>query len=136
MGIQTEDYTKGSVPEDEIYKGWVTVDVPAIQMKKEDSGEFEDLIKQYNLVPNQFIRMQSKSNPFNYKIYRYLGGKRFRAVETPHLQWPIAPRNPEQLMALDLLFDPAVKMVTLIGPAGTGKTFLALLAGLHRSLND
>ena len=37
-------------------------------------------------------------------------------------------------MALDLLLDPEVKLVSLIGPAGTGKTFLALLAGLQQVL--
>jgi PhoH-like ATPase len=37
-------------------------------------------------------------------------------------------------MAMDLLFDPAVQLISLFGPAGTGKTFLALLAGLHQVL--
>jgi PhoH-like ATPase len=43
----------------------------------------------------------------------------------------IQPRNREQTFALDLLLDPAVALVTLVGKAGTGKTLLALAAGLH-----
>ena len=41
-------------------------------------------------------------------------------------------RNIQQLMALDLLLDDSVKLISLLGPAGTGKTFLALLAGLFK----
>ncbi len=44
----------------------------------------------------------------------------------------VAPRNREQTFALDLLLDPAVELVTLVGKAGTGKTLLALAAGLHQ----
>ena len=55
-------------------------------------------------------------------------------MHTPALKWPLEPRNPQQLMALDLLFDNNIQLVTLVGPAGTGKTFLALLAALHKLL--
>ena len=50
--------------------------------------------------------------------------------------WNLTPRNQEQRMALDLLLDPEVKLVTLVGGAGTGKTLLALAAGLHCVLNS
>jgi PhoH-like ATPase len=50
--------------------------------------------------------------------------------------WNISPRNKEQRMALDLLLDPEVKLVTLVGGAGTGKTLLALAAGLQQVLNQ
>jgi PhoH-like ATPase len=52
----------------------------------------------------------------------------------PKLAWPLEARNPQQLMALDLLLDKDIKLVTLFGPAGTGKTFLTLLAGLQQVL--
>ena len=52
------------------------------------------------------------------------------------LRWPLEARNPQQLMALDLLFDNSVQLVTLVGSAGTGKTFLALAAGLHKVLME
>jgi PhoH-like ATPase len=44
----------------------------------------------------------------------------------------VRPRNREQTFALDLLLDDSVRMVTLVGAAGTGKTLLALAAGLKR----
>ncbi len=48
----------------------------------------------------------------------------------------IQPRNREQSFALDLLLDPAVALVTLVGKAGTGKTLLALAAGLHQVADE
>src|SRR5690606_14022769 len=48
----------------------------------------------------------------------------------------IMPRNLQQTMALDLLLDDSIRLVSLIGGAGTGKTLLALAAGLAKTLND
>lgn len=48
----------------------------------------------------------------------------------------VRPRNKEQAFALDLLLDDSVRIITLIGKAGTGKTLLALAAGLKRTTED
>ncbi|HVT80100.1 MAG TPA: PhoH family protein, partial [Phycisphaerae bacterium] len=48
----------------------------------------------------------------------------------------IIPRNVQQTMALDLLLDDDVQMVTLMGTAGTGKTLLALAAGMYKCFQD
>jgi PhoH-like ATPase len=50
--------------------------------------------------------------------------------------WGIRPKNREQHFAFDALLDERVKLVTLMGKAGTGKTLLALAAGLKRTVND
>ncbi len=134
LGIPSEDYQRGKVPKKEIYRGWITVEASAIQLKKHLPEELEEILNVYNLSPNEFIFLQARNNPYNYRVFRYLGGKRFKSVEAPSLMWPVAALNAQQLMALDLLLDPAVKLISLIGPAGTGKTFLALLAGLHQVL--
>jgi PhoH-like ATPase len=63
-----------------------------------------------------------------------LGGTRFLPVAEPTFKWPFQAKNPQQLMALNLLLDDNIQFLTLMGPAGTGKTFLALLAGLHKVL--
>jgi PhoH-like ATPase len=51
-----------------------------------------------------------------------------------HSVWGITARNREQNFALNLLLDPAIDMVTILGPAGTGKTLLTLAAGLMQTL--
>ncbi|HEW92925.1 MAG TPA: PhoH family protein, partial [Thermotogaceae bacterium] len=50
--------------------------------------------------------------------------------------WGINPRNREQLLAFELLMDDSVKLVTLIGPAGTGKTLLSITAGLAKVIDQ
>jgi PhoH-like ATPase len=134
LGIQAEDYLKGSVTPEEFYKGWIKEEVAAVELKKGEPKVLPKLIDEYGLVPNQFVWLCSKNNDQNYRIFRYLGDKKFKPVFAPHFVWPLKPRNSEQLMALDLLMDKDVQMVCLLGPAGTGKTFLSLLAGLHQVL--
>lgn len=136
LGIHAEDYLKEYVTESEFYKGWIKVQAPAVQFKKEYPQILDELAGDKVIVPNQFIMIESRNNPFNYQVYRYLGGNNFKQVQEPQLRWPLRPRNAQQLMAMDILLDPAVQLVTLFGPAGTGKTFLALLAGLQMVLAD
>jgi PhoH-like ATPase len=134
LGIHSEDYLQEFVTQEEFYKGWVSVPVSAVQLK----GEFPDILKEldqdYELTMNQFILLQSQNNPHNYRIFRYLGSGKFIDVIPPMFKWPLEPRNPQQTMALNLLLDDMIQFVTLLGPAGTGKTFLALLAGLDKVL--
>ncbi|MBM5812262.1 MAG: PhoH family protein [Gammaproteobacteria bacterium] len=53
-----------------------------------------------------------------------------------HAVWGITARNREQNLALNLLLDPDVDFVTILGPAGTGKTLLTLAAGLTQTLDQ
>ncbi len=53
-----------------------------------------------------------------------------------HSVWGISARNREQNFALNLLLDPEIDFVTILGPAGTGKTLLALAAGLAQTLDS
>ncbi len=50
--------------------------------------------------------------------------------------WGVRARNMEQSFALNLLLDPNIDFVTLLGQAGTGKTLLALAAGLHQVMDE
>lgn len=136
IGIPAFDYVKGTLAEDKLYKGWITLQVPAVQLKQAIPQDLLKYAEEYQFSPNEFILVESRNNPFNNVLFRYLGGKNFKAVKQPDVKWPIEARNPQQLMALDLLFDDSLQFVVLIGPAGTGKTFLALLAGLYKILME
>jgi len=128
------DYRAEVVDERSIYKGWTTVEVPSIQLKKDIPDDLYAINKEHPFVVNEFIIAQSSGNQYNSRLFRYTGDNNFIAVGQPDLKWSLQPKNIQQRMAFDLLFDDNIKLVTLIGGAGTGKTFLALLAGLHEVL--
>jgi PhoH-like ATPase len=134
LGVAAQDYVKEFVSEEEFYKGWIKIPVPAVQLKKDMPQELEEVAASNTLSYNEFVILESQHNPHNNRLFRYLGGKEFISVRDPQLKWPLKARNIQQLMALDLLLDNNVQCVSLVGPAGTGKTFLALLAGLHKVL--
>ena len=135
LGIKAKDYhNKDFVSEDQFYKGWMSVEVPSIELKSEFPAVLNLLAKEKQLNLNEFVQVCARSNPFNYKVFRYLGGKHFKHVVSQKLAWPFEAKNPQQLMTLDLLLDDSIQFVTLFGPAGTGKTFLTLLAGLQKVL--
>ncbi|HBL98663.1 TPA: phosphate starvation-inducible protein PhoH [Candidatus Dependentiae bacterium] len=134
LGLITEDYKREHIAEDDFYKGWLSFTVPAAELQKERPMLLDDLAKSQELFTNQYILLMSERNPENYRVFRYLGANAFRPVKHPRITWPIEARNPEQLMAFDLLFDDNVQLITLLGPAGTGKTFLVLVAALHKLL--
>lgn len=134
LGIKAEDYRKGQIDREHFFKGWTSVKVPAVQLKREFPEILQELAQEKKLLPNQFVLVESNHNSFNHRLFRYVGSKKFFPVTHPRFIWPLHARNPHQLMALNLLIDPSIKLVTLFGPAGTGKTFLALLAGLHQAL--
>jgi PhoH-like ATPase len=133
FGIHAIDYTIESIPETEIFRGFHIADVPAVELTKEEPKVFDTL--KNTLLINEFVMLRSQHNPYNFSISRFLGEKAgFKQVPRDPLHWTIKPKNSQQIMALDLLLDPEIQLVSLVGPAGTGKTFLALLAGLYQVL--
>lgn len=134
LGLPAFDYLTDTIDKTEFYKGWSVAQVPSVQLKKEIPDELLHLAESKTLTLNEFVIVESQHNPYNNRIFRYLGGTQFKPIYAPHFNWPISPRNVQQLMALDLLLDDSIQLVTMLGPAGTGKTFLALVAALHKVL--
>ena len=134
LGIASQDYLHGLVLSDNYYHGWQEHAVSSNELRENEPKILEELAHSNVLEVNEYVVLASKGNAFNQRVFRYLGAERFRHVKSPLVSWPISSRNIHQLMALDLLFDNDIKMVSLTGPAGTGKTFLTLLAGLHQVL--
>lgn len=134
LGIQAQDYQANLILPDAYYKGWQEHCITSNELRQTEPAILQDLVSCNRITVNEYIVLASTSNPYNQKIYRYLGAGDYKLVESPLVNWPISARNVHQIMALDLLFDQNIKMISLTGPAGTGKTFLAVLAGLHQVL--
>jgi len=137
LGIATEDYQVEQVvaKSDDLYSGTaeILVDEQIIDNFYEGNSV---TIDQKGLHPNQFVMLVSNSNPKKAALARYTNEdtplKRVQQISA----WDTRPRNKEQQYALNLLMDPDVPVVSLIGKAGSGKTLLALAAGLEQTLGN
>ncbi|MBD3273463.1 AAA family ATPase [Candidatus Dependentiae bacterium] len=141
LGLDAEDYTKQKITTEDFYKGWLKVKIPANDLRKVTKNNILELLKNKNifidfLTPNQFIILESENNPENNKLFRFTGGKNFKEVADSKITGHLGAKNIQQLMAIDLLRDDSIKIITLVGPAGTGKTFLTLLMGLHKVIKE
>jgi PhoH-like ATPase len=90
------------------------------------------------LYANLSIWLKDENNPSHTALGRYdAKQKAVVALRVPREGvLGVRPRNREQSFALDLLLDESIRIVTLVGKAGTGKTLLALAAGLKRTVED
>ena len=134
IGLKSQDYVRGLVLAENYYKGWQEFQVSGHELRQELPNTLKELAENNGIVCNEFVVLMSKGNEFNNRVFRYKGGMSFKEVVTPVSNWPIEPKNVYQMMALDLLFDNDISVVTFTGPAGTGKTFLTLFVGLYNVL--
>jgi PhoH-like ATPase len=87
-------------------------------------------------VPNEFILLIDEGDEQHTALARSSnGGLLVPLVPDYNEAFGLKPRNKEQRMALELLLDPEVQLVTMVGQAGTGKTLLALAAGLETTIH-
>ena len=138
VGLIAQDYTTDKVDIADLYPGFCELWASAEQMDrvKSQGGLPEaDLAAGHpRLVPNEGVTLVDQAQPNHTLLARFHGdsGALQPLQRAPKVRLgAIQPRNREQTFALDLLLDPEIQLVTLIGKAGTGKTLLALAAGLH-----
>jgi PhoH-like ATPase len=135
LGLQVMDYEKDQVNFDELYSGYREMKVAGTVI--DDFYRHDTLpLPGAKLFPNEFVLLVDEDSPKHTALARaeseasvkHLSGRFEKA-------WNISPRSKEQRMAMDLLLDPAVELVTLVGKAGTGKTLIAIAAGLEAVLH-
>jgi PhoH-like ATPase len=140
LGIDTMDYDLEQVVDDPegLYSGTQTLSVPDSFVE----GFYSDSVfldeKHGKFYPNQFIMLSSKENEKKTALAKFKGyGLPLRRVSTlKSTIWGVRGRNKEQTYALDLLMDPSIPVVTLVGQAGSGKTLLALCAALEQTFGS
>ncbi len=137
LGMVAETYENQRVEADELDSGIKEVELSSTLIDK----FFEDgfiKIDELSVHPNTCILLRDDKNPSHTALGRFDGvRKEVMALRTPREGvMGVRPRNKEQSFALDLLLDENIRLVTLVGKAGTGKTLLALAAGLKRTIDD
>ncbi|OUW11008.1 MAG: hypothetical protein CBD26_03710 [Candidatus Pelagibacter sp. TMED166] len=141
LGLESQDYNFEQVVDDVsgLYTGLVThlVDDQIIEKIYNDKPLFFEPDDGF-FNPNQFIMLVSNSNEKKAALVRFCGYsqplKKVSSFKTG--VWGVKPKNKEQSFALDLLMDPKVPVVSLIGKAGSGKTLMALAAALQQTFGD
>ncbi|MDY0191496.1 MAG: PhoH family protein [Desulfuromonas sp.] len=139
LGLVAQDYENDKVSIEELYTGTAERVVPAALVDRFYGQGFLEEPPDTTLLPNQGITLIDETNLSHTALARYNSamGKLLPLVKLPKEGiWGIQERNREQHFALDLLLDPAIQIVTLVGKAGTGKTLLAIAAGLQTTADD
>ncbi len=137
LGLDAEDYENGNHrEEDETYTGQAVLDADAEAIgffAKEGHAVIPGMEE---LVANQYVTLQNPNDPKQTMLGRY-DTETHRVVKllTIDNNAPITPRNREQRFAMDALLNNKIKLVTLSGKAGTGKTLLAIAAGHHQVMD-
>ncbi len=136
LGMVSENYENQRVETEALDTGVKEIEV--------DAGEVDQFFQEgriklgVELTPNVCILLRDRTSPNHTALGRYdATRKEILALSTPREGvMGVRPRNKEQSHAIDLLLDENIRLVTLVGKAGTGKTLLALAAGLKRTLED
>ncbi len=135
LGLKAVDYEKQKVNITDLYMGYREVQVSGETCRSLEA--VGTVPWNEDLVPNEFVILKSKGmqNPI---LSRYDAETRQLDMvkEFSESICGIKPFNQQQHMALNILLDDSISLVTLVGKAGTGKTLLALAAGLHRVFHD
>lgn len=136
IGLEAEDYENQKFSYDTLYTGIQKMELtkPEIDLFYKD-GRVS--IPKRTFYPNEYCIMSAPSEQSS-AVGRYDAKmQQVVALQQIHTKiWGIHPMNVEQRCALDLLLRDEVKLITLIGPAGTGKTLLALAAGLRKVFDE
>lgn len=136
LEVEAQDYTSDTVIEnlDDLYSGHTKIIV--------DRDDIDNLYKLGQipvknitrpLFPNEYVHLVSNTNEQHSALAKF-NGLALEKIRTFDNIWGISARNREQLFAFDALFDQDIKLVTLSGRAGVGKTLLAAATGVEQLL--
>jgi len=141
VGIEAEDFIleQAVTSFEELYSGFVVHAVDDAVVDRFYQGDSVIITKEEGSklwYPNQYVMLVSNANEKKSALARF---------EEPHKplkkvvydkipDWKISSRNKEQAFAIDLLMNPDVKIVTLVGTAGSGKTLCSVAAGLQQTI--
>jgi len=143
LGLHSEGYTEDKIIkfQEDLYTGFKTVfvgddEIDFIYEKNKIHAAQEEL-EENNFQNNDSVMLKSSSDIKKAALCRYRNGtySRIKNYDKRGV-WGVKPRNKEQAFALDLLMDPKISLTTIVGKAGSGKTMLAIAAGVAQTIKD
>ena len=142
IGLLSEDYRENEVikKESELYTGFRSclVDDQTVDFFYSGEDVILDPEEHKGICPNEFVMLVSSSNEKKTALCRFVDYLSPLEEVQGYKDglWGVKARNKEQMFALDLLMDPDIEVVSLIGKAGSGKTLLAIAAGLEQVVSN
>lgn len=137
MGLEAEDYENQKFSYASLYRGYRKIELPKHDIDRfYKDGRVSIAIGDQPLLPNEYCLMTSVEQSSAVGKYDPTTKQIVSLLQLPPTIWGITPLNIEQRCALDLLFRDDLKLITLIGPAGTGKTLLALAVALRKVFDE
>jgi PhoH-like ATPase len=134
VGLEAEDYENLKYSYENIYRGMRKIEVSKLEVDtfyKDGSISIPNI----DCRPNEYCILTSPENSSAVGKYDPVNKRIEPLIKMGHV-WGIKPRNVEQKCAIDLLMRDDIKLVTLMGPAGTGKTLLPLACGLKKVFDE
>jgi len=137
LGLLAEDFENQKVDFDRLYTGYREMSVSSKVIDKLFADK-QARVDAPDLLANEFVLLKDEEDANHTALSRYKADVGALIPVRPRRGpvFGIIPRNLQQTMAMDLLLDDSVKLVSLIGSAGTGKTLLAIAAGMTKVLNE
>lgn len=134
-GVSSEDYISEIHSFDELYRGMREIkpchDLANMLTRSYYEGSVrvtDEIFERHSFIENEYVTCK-----INKKDHLFIYRDGALSVVEKDFSLRVKPRNPEQRACLDLLLDPEIQLVALVGKAGTGKTFLSLAAALAQT---
>jgi PhoH-like ATPase len=136
VGLDAEDYESDRVDISELFMGHSELEVPPDVLEAFRREGKVAPPAGTALSPNQYVMLRSVVDPGHSILTRFDGESKLLVplIPAPDEIRPVQARNKEQHYALDALLNDNIKVITIIGKAGTGKTLLAVAAALYKTM--
>ncbi|NCN40745.1 PhoH family protein [bacterium] len=138
FGVDAKDYDPENTQFDAMYTGLKELELDSDQIDLFYRDRNLDIGEDEKMYANQYLIMKDRSNENHSALGRFCGktSRIVPLISPTESVWGIHPRNMEQSFALDALLNDEIQFVSLVGKAGTGKTLMALAAGLYKTLDE
>lgn len=125
FGLQAEDYEKDKLFKDDLYSGFRTIKNQDAGILLFDKGELDvDQVPGLEeVLPNEFVLLIGNDNK-GISSGRVKNGQ--LKIVRDKMPWNLKLKNKEQLFASDLILDPKIPLVSVVGKAGSGKTLISM----------
>lgn len=135
LGLKVENHIQEKVDHEALYEQTRVIEMYSYEINQfYMDGKLKHPIE--DAYPNEFFVLKSIDKQKHSGVCRYADGYINKLLHENEMFFDIVPKNKEQKFAMELMMDPKIKVVSLLGPAGTGKTLLALAAALQQVINE